>query len=182
VNPAAFVVTGSGAGSGIVRVFDFGQDMERFRFTPYGQNVGVRVAKGDVTGDGVQDFVTAPAGGVSPEVKIYDGNTGNLIRSFMAYDPAFKGGLWLATGDLNNDGVQEIVTGTDAGAIPHVVAFDAATGNAMHSFYAYDVAYRGGVRVAVGDLDGNGFGEIITAAGAGASPHVCYFNGMTAAV
>ena len=182
VNPTAFVVTGSGVGSGVVRVFDFGQDMERFRIQPYGENVGVRVAKGDVTGDGVQDFVTAPAGGVSPEVKIYDGNTGNLIRSFMAYDPAFKGGLWLATGDLNNDGVQEIVTGTDAGAIPHVVAFNAANGTALHSFYAYDVGFRGGVRVAVGDLDGNGFGEIITAAGAGASPHVVYFNGMTAAV
>ena len=178
---AAFVVTGSGAGSGIVRVFDYGQDNERFRFQPYGTSaVGVRVAKGDVTGDGVPDFVTVPTGGFASMVHIYDGNNGNLVRSFNAY-PGFMGGLWVAVGDLNGDGIQEVVTGTDVGVEPHVVAFDAATGTAIHSFLAYAPTYLGGVRVAVGDLDGNGLSEIITSAGAGASPHIVYFDGLTAA-
>ena len=178
---AAFVVTGSGAGSGIVRVFDYGQDNERFRFQPYGTSaVGVRVAKGDVTGDGVPDFVTVPTGGFASMVHIYDGNNGYLVRSFNAY-PGFMGGLWVAVGDLNGDGIQEVVTGTDVGVEPHVVAFDAATGTAIHSFLAYAPTYLGGVRVAVGDLDGNGLSEIITSAGAGASPHIVYFDGLTAA-
>ena len=179
---AAFVVTGSGQGSGIVRVFDYGQDNERFRFQPYGNAaVGIRVAKGDMTGDGVPDFVTVPTGGIASLVNIYDGNTGNLVRSFNAY-PGFLGGLWVGVGDLDGDGIGEVVTGTDAGASPHVVAFNAGTGNPIHSFYAYAPGYLGGVRVAVGDLDGDGQGEIITAAGAGASPHIVYFNGLTAAV
>lgn len=178
---AAFVVTGSGPGSGIVRVFDYGQDNERFRFQPYGTSaVGVRVAKGDVTGDGVPDFVTVPTGGFAAMVHVYDGNTGNLVRSFDAY-PGYQGGLWVTTGDLDGDGVQEIVTATDTGVAPHVVAFNAGTGTPIHSFFAYAPAYLGGVRVAVGDLDGDGRGEIITAAGPGASPHIVYFDGLTAA-
>ena len=44
------------------------------------------------------------------------------------------------------------------------------------SFFAYDEAFRGGVRVAVGDLGEDGKAEIYTAAGPGGGPHVRIFD------
>jgi len=37
---------------------------------------------------------------------------------------------------------------------------------------AYDASFAGDVRVALGDVDGNGFGDIITAPGPGGGPLV----------
>src|SRR5439155_20209869 len=43
-----------------------------------------RVAAGDVTGDGRADVVAAPAAG-SGTVKVFDGVSGALVRSFYPY-------------------------------------------------------------------------------------------------
>ena len=56
-----------------------------------------------------------------------------------------------------------IATGTDVGAQPLVKVFDALTGNEKYEFMAYDASFRGGVRVAMADLTGDGMPEIITA-------------------
>src|SRR6185369_3952103 len=64
---------------------------------------------------------------------------------------------------------------------PHVQVFDGVTGMAiagpLASFYAYEAAFTGGVRVAAGDLNGDGRAELITAAGPGGGPHVRVFDG-----
>lgn len=46
-------------------------------------------------------------------------------------------------------------------------------------FFAYDSTFRGGVNVAMGDLDGDGRAEIITGPGAGGSPEIKVFNAKT---
>jgi hypothetical protein len=47
----------------------------------------------------------------------------------------------------------------------------------LNSFFAYDSSFRGGVTVAVGDLNGDGKADIITGAGPGGGPQVKIFNG-----
>src|SRR5438045_2768183 len=50
----------------------------------------------------------ADAGG-GPHVRVVDGDTGAEVRSFFAYDPTFTGGVRVAVGDVNGDGVADIV-------------------------------------------------------------------------
>jgi len=140
------------------------------------------VATGDVTGDGIDDIVTAAGAGGGPHVKVFDGMTGQEIRSFYAYDAAFSGGVSVAVGDVTGDGLADIVTGAGAGGGPHVKVFDGATNAEIRSFYAYHSGYTGGVTVAAGDLDGDGHSDIIVGPGANSDPHVKAFDGMTGAV
>lgn len=142
---------------------------------------GVRVASGDVNGDGVHDVIVAPGAGAGPHVKVFDGRTGESIRSFFAYAPTFLGGVTVAAGDVNGDGAADIVTGSGAGGGPHVKVFDGRTGAEIRSFFAYAAGFTGGVTVAAGDLDGDGRAEIVTGTGAGAGPHVKVFSGATGA-
>ncbi|MDA1014623.1 MAG: carbonic anhydrase family protein [Planctomycetota bacterium] len=142
---------------------------------------GVDVAMGDVTGDGVDDIITAagPSGG--PHVKVYDGVSGNAVMSFFAFDAAFRGGVHIATGDVNGDGRSDIIAGAGAGAVPIVRVFSGADGSVMYNFLAYEAGFQGGVDVAAGDVTGDGKADIITGAGPSGGPHVKVFDGETLA-
>jgi hypothetical protein len=144
---------------------------------------GVRVATADVTGDGVPDIITAPGPGGPPEVKVFDGATFAVVRDFMAYDPRFNGGVFVAASLIGPDQQADIITGAGAGGGPHVKVFDGATGATLSSFMAYDPRFTGGVSVAGSDAftagRTGGAGSVITGAGPGGGPHVRVFDGLT---
>jgi hypothetical protein len=166
----------------IVNVYDnFGGLVRSFLAYDSKFQGGVRVATADMNGDGVSDTITAPGPNGGPDVRVWDGATGAMIREFNAYDPAFQGGVFVAAGDVNHDGTPDIVTGAGAGGGPHVKVFDGVTGLVRLSFMAYDPAFRGGVSVAAGDTTGDGNADIITGAGSGGGPHVRVFEGVTGA-
>jgi hypothetical protein len=83
----------------------------------------------------------------------------------------------VAAGDVNGDGYADIVCGVGAGGGPHVKVFDGRTGAALFDLPAYPPTFRGGVRVAVGDIDGDGKAEIITSPAKGAGQNVRVFSG-----
>jgi serralysin len=99
------------------------------------------------------------------------------LAGFFAYSPAFTGGVFVAAGNLDGDSRAEIVTGPGPGSGPHIRVWRVNNGQAseLAGFFAYAPAFSGGVRVAVGDLDGDGIGEIVTGAGTGGAPHVQTF-------
>jgi hypothetical protein len=69
-----------------------------------------------------------------------------------------------------------VVLGAEAGAEPRVKVLDAKDGSVVASFLAYSSTFRGGVRVAVADLNGDGTAEIIVAPGAGMSTLIKVFD------
>jgi membrane-associated phospholipid phosphatase len=117
----------------------------------------------------------ADAGG-APHVRVIDPATGLDRVSFMAYNPAFRGGVSVALGDVTGDGVPDIITAPGAGGGPQVRVFDGRSGANIANFGAYGAAFRGGVRVAVGDVDGDGRADIVTAPGVGGGPDVRVFD------
>lgn len=181
----SLIVTGPWSAAGPhVKVFDgSGSSLlaSFFAYTPSFTG-GVRVATGDVDGDGLTDYVTGAGPGAGPHVKVFSGATGAELRSFFAFDPGFTGGVFVAAGDVDGDGHADIVTGAGSGGGPHVKVFSGATGEELHQFFAYDPAFTGGVRVAAGDVNGDGYADVVTGAGAGGGPHVKVFSLATDAV
>jgi len=119
-------------------------------------------------------LVLTPESGLAPEVLILD-EQGKAIKSWMAYNSNFKGGVNVAVGDVNNDGSDEVVTGPGAGGGPHIRVFS-SQGSLLSEFFAYDAKFTGGVNIAIGDLDGDGQKEIITAPQSRGGPHVRVFD------
>jgi hypothetical protein len=161
---------------------------------------GVRVAVGDVNGDGVQDVIVASGPGQAPLVKVIDGTKltdvqsngeiadSALLAKFDAFSPFFQGGVNVAFGQSRTD-VPEMVVGAGPGGGPHVLVLDGTKLNqvlpngeiapsaVLASFYAYNPRFPGGVSVALGDVNGDGVLDVITAAGPGGGPHVKVVDG-----
>ena len=191
-NPAAMhLLTGLGPGFDnppLVRVFPPEQDAaELYEFSAYGASgYGVNVACGDVTGSGLDTILTGAGPGAiyGPHVRGFtvDG-TPQPGLSFLAYGTN-KYGVNVAAGDIDGDGYDEIITGAGPGAVfgPHVRAWDydgtpGVTAVPGVSYFAYGTPKWGG-NVSAGDIDGDGYDEIVTGAGPGAvyGPHVRGWN------
>src|SRR5262245_52800076 len=147
---------------------------------------GVRVATCDVDGDGLAEIVTSPGPGRAPEVKIWkiEGGVARVLFSFLAADASATRGVFVACGDFDEDGRSDVVTSLDAGGAPDVRVWrlGAAATTEIARFVPYDPAFRGGVRVAVADVDGDGHVEIITSQGPGGTAEVRVFRMSGASV
>lgn len=184
VNVAAGDVNGDGADDVIVgvaagahvKVFDGTNGAEIrsfFAFSP-GFTAGVRVASADFDGDKLFDIVTANGPGVGPVVRVYAADDGAELWAFSPLS-AFTGGVFIAAGDLNNDGIGDIVASADAGGTPHVEVYDGSTRTAVSGWFAFESNFTGGVRVAISDNDVDGQKLIITGSGPGRTAEVRVF-------
>lgn len=154
--PPAFLAA-PGVGGAEVRAFNLRTGMQLFGFAPYGATYtgGVRVAAGDVNGDGVPEVVTGTGGMVPAQVKVFDGRSvfagqPKELYSLFPFTDTGVMGLFVTTSDVNGDGQPDILVAADEGGDPRVMAFNGATGlpfgrGAITSFLAYPTGFTGGV-------------------------------------
>jgi hypothetical protein len=115
-----------------------------------------------INGDGVAEIITGAGPGGGPDVRAFGlaGGAPTEFASFYAYDPPFCDvgilvpdpvecdGVYVAGGDVNGDGVAELITGTNRQAGPVRIFRIAAGVTELASFYPYFEAFRGPVYVA----------------------------------
>lgn len=121
---------------------------------------GVRLAMGDINGDGVPDIVAGmgPGGGL---VRIFSGVDAAEIASGYPFGSAFTGGVFVATGDVDGDGRADVVVSQGGGG-GLVRAYSADAHLLIHAT-PFGAGYAGGVTVAAADLTGDGRDDLLVA-------------------
>jgi trimeric autotransporter adhesin len=112
---------------------------------------------------------------------------GAAYRNFLAFPTTFTGGVFVAAGDTDGDGRADVIVGTNAALNydSRVRVYSGLNNAILKDFIAF-VGYRGGVRVAADDLDGDGKADIILSAGRysssiGAQPRLLALKGTNLA-
>jgi hypothetical protein len=181
------VVFGSSLGGGAVKIYDsMTGDQIGSTFYPFGRAFtgGVRVAIGDVNGDGQGDLIVAQ-GNFGNQVKVYSGGDPTQLIGSFHVGGSFTGGLNISVGDLDHDGRAEIVAGRNRLSGPLVEIYDFQGGEQLitgtfakvASFNAFMPTYHQGVRVALADYNLDGTLDIIAAVGYNGKSQVKVFNG-----
>jgi hypothetical protein len=160
----AELITGAGTGGGPhVKVWDAARGVERYGFFAYVADFrgGVHVAAADLDADGLAEIITSPGAGGGPHVRVLDGRDGTGRADFMAYEVAFTGGVQLAAGDFDGDGVADLVVAPESGGAPRVRVYagpsvlsddDPPT---LNDFFAGSPTGRKGVAILATDLGGD---------------------------
>lgn len=110
---------------------------------------------------------------ITQTLTFYDALDFSAKASFSFAKP--KQGLSFALADFGTDGKDELVVGAGSGEAPDLL-FLRADGSEMKRFAAYTPAYRGGVNVATGDFNSDGYADIVTGTRKGGGPHVRTFS------
>jgi len=185
------LIVGAGPGGGsVVSIYD-GKTQGVIRtFSAFESAFtgGVFVAAADLNGDGFADYAVTPDQSGGGRVQIRSGRDGSqFIGDFFGIDDtAFRGGARASFGDVNGDAVPDLVVAAGFGGGPRVAVFNGlsllpggAPGRLMSDFFAFETALRNGAYVAAGDVDGDGFAEVIGGGGPGGGPRVTAFSGKT---
>lgn len=126
----------------------------------------------DLDGDGAGEvLIGSMFAGLNGEAYLMSGASGAPIFEFRGYDPDEVFGVAVdAAPDTNGDGVADLIIGSDAyynvnGITGKVRVYSGVDGRLLQDFRAGGAAARLGVGVVgLGDVDGDGFGDL--AAGA----------------
>ena len=134
----------------------------------------------DVTGDGIPDLIAGAGNGGGPRVRVIDGQTGQTVQDFFAFESTFRGGVNVAAGDVDGDGFADLILAPGDGGGPRVKVVSGKDGSVLADFFALaDENFRGGVNVAAGDVDGDGLADVIATAANGGGPRLAGFSGAS---
>jgi hypothetical protein len=121
------------------------------------------------------DIIVGAGENTKPVVRFYNYQGRLLKPEWLAFDKNFRGGINVAAGLLNDK--EMAIAVTPRGGIPAVIRLFSPEGKLLApEWLAFDKNFRGGVKVAIGDINGDGEGEIVAVASAGGGPQVRIFN------
>ena len=153
-----------------------------FRYEATGPGTtAARVASGIFTPDGVSDIVIGSGVGLPARVTVIDGSSRQVLADDAPFGTGFTGGVFVAAGDIDGDGIADVAVTADTGGGPRVRVY-LTRGNTLalvSDFFALDPSFRGGLRVALGDVNRDGAADLIVTAGPGGGPRVASYDGRS---
>jgi hypothetical protein len=118
------------------------------------------------------------------QVKVYDGNGDRLVATVTPF-PGYKGTPSVAMGDVDDDGVYDLVVGAGKGHTPEVVAYSGKADGGQSEFateltrfLAFAPEAQGGVSVTATQIDGSSADNIIVGSGPGIPSEVKVFSSV----
>lgn len=160
---------------------------------------GVRLALGDVNGDGIAEVIAAPGRGRVGEIRVFARQGSRLVElgdyRIQPFGPSYRSGIELASGDVDGDGLDDIVAAMASGS-GTVKVFAASTAPVfpidapplLTIQPSVPAGYRGGSTVAVADVGTFANGavvsgimpdnrmEILVGSGGGMTPRVLVYD------
>jgi len=115
--------------------------------------------------------IGAGAGG-GPRVRVIDPEFNTTLLDFFPFEATFTGGVQTALADVNGDLIPDLIVAAGVGGAPRVAIYDGVNWNPIFDSFVFESELRGGVTVAAGDVNGDGFAELIVGAGVGGGPRV----------
>jgi len=109
-------------------------------------------------------------------VAIIDPATDAVIRTISNIYPGYTGGVRVAVGVLFGGGIPDVVVAPGLNEAPLVKIYNALTGAFITEFMAQSSTYKSGIVLAVGDVNGDGKPDIITAPSTGAANVNIFLN------
>lgn len=135
----------------------------------------LRVAIGDLNGDEKLEVYVAPSEGKHP-IKIYTRHGRQMKQDWFPFGPSYAGGYSIAIARLNPSEEQNhLIVGAGTGMKPLVQIYDSEY-NKIREWLGFESSFKGGLRIAAGDLDHNGVDEIIIGPGKGKAPIIRVFD------
>src|SRR5436190_4725324 len=113
------------------------------------------------------------APGKPAEVRLYDGNGDRFLGTVLPFS-RYEGNVNVAMGDVDGDGILDLIVDAGKDHAPEVVVYAGAAirgkgtfGTELARFQPFDSAARGGINVAVAQIDGTMSDNIIVGSGPG---------------
>ena len=155
---------------------------------------GVHVYGYDVTGDGIDEIITAPGPGRPGEVKVFDRTGSPLTQySMFPFGPGYRGGVEIAAGSITGPGTSQLVAGQQRGGLARVFPITAGgiSSTPVRQLRPFGAGYRGGLSVATADIgtfngssltaaSPDGISELVIGSGPGIRARVNVYNGVPA--